>query len=170
MVLVVDTIADVTPGEGQVVVKTLACGICGSDLHAFHHAHEMVDASKRAGASFVMDPGRDIVLGHEFCGEILDHGSNTQKTLKQGIRVCSVPIAVSVEGEKARIHTLGYSDDLPGGFAEHIVLNEMLMLEVPNGLPTEQAALTEPMAVGWYVVERTCIMPEDIPLVIGCAL
>lgn len=166
--LVVDEMPDVMPEDGQVVVKTLACGICGSDLHAFHHVHEMVDASKRAGSEFVMDPGRDIVFGHEFCGEILEHGPNTQKTLKPGTRVCSVPIAMTVQGEKARIHTLGYSNDLPGGFAENIVLNEMLMLEVPNGLPTEQAALTEPMAVGWHAVEKAKITPEDIPLVIGC--
>jgi threonine dehydrogenase-like Zn-dependent dehydrogenase len=44
----------------------------------------------------------------------------------------------------------------------------MLMLEVPNGLSTEQAALTEPMAVGWHAVEKARLTPEDIPVVIGC--
>ena len=47
--LVCDEIGELTPGEGQVLVKTLACGICGSDLHALHHMEHMVDLSRRAG-------------------------------------------------------------------------------------------------------------------------
>ncbi len=66
--LVVDSMADPVPVDGQVLVKTLACGICGSDLHAFHHADKMVDAAKRSGSEFGMDIKRDIVFGHEFCG------------------------------------------------------------------------------------------------------
>lgn len=166
--LVVDTLPEPKPADGQVIVKTLACGICGSDLHAFHHAPKMVDAARRAGSSFVMDVKRDIVFGHEFCAEIVDHGPNTQKTHKVGTRVCSVPVAVTMAGEKANIHPLGYSNELPGGFAEHMVLNEMMLLEVPNGLPTEHAALTEPMAVGWHAVQKARLTSEDVPLVIGC--
>ncbi|MEQ9143353.1 MAG: zinc-binding dehydrogenase [Parvibaculaceae bacterium] len=162
--LVVDTMPEPTPGEGQVAVKTLACGICGSDLHAFHHADKMVDASKRAGAQSLMDLKRDIVFGHEFCAEILDHGPGTEKKLKPGTRVCSMPIAISAAG----IQGVGYSNDYPGGYAEQMVLNEAMLLEVPNGLPTEQAALTEPMAVGWHAVQKANLTPEDIPLVIGC--
>ena len=37
--IVVDTLPAPVPGVGQVLVKTLACGICGSDLHAAKHAH-----------------------------------------------------------------------------------------------------------------------------------
>lgn len=162
--LVADTLPEPKPGEGQVIVKTLACGICGSDLHAFHHADKMVEAAKRSGSEFTMDLKRDIVFGHEFCAEILDHGPGTQKTLKAGTRVCSVPIAFT----GSSISTVGYSNDLPGGFAENMVLSEALLLEVPNGLATEQAALTEPMAVGWHAVQKARLTPEDIPLVIGC--
>lgn len=166
--LVVDTMPEPKPADGQVVVKTLACGICGSDLHAFHHAHHMVDAAKRSGSNFVMDLKRDIVFGHEFCAEILDHGPGTQKTLKAGTRVCSVPIAVTLAGEKANIQPVGYSNEMPGGFAENMVLNEMLLLEVPNGLSAEHASLTEPMAVGWHAVQKARLTGEDVPLVIGC--
>jgi threonine dehydrogenase-like Zn-dependent dehydrogenase len=162
--IVVDTMPDPVPGEGQVVAKTLACGICGSDLHAFHHAEAMVDAAARSGTTFRMDPKRDIVFGHEFCAEILDHGPGTEKTLKPGTRVCSVPVTFTSKG----LNTVGYSNDVPGGFAEHVLLSEMLLLEVPNGLPTEHAALTEPMAVGWHAVQRANLTKDDIPLVIGC--
>ena len=162
--MVVDTLPDPTPGEGQVLVKTLACGICGSDLHAFHHAPKMVEIAERSGGGFGMDLKRDIVFGHEFCAEILDYGPGAQKTLKPGTRVCSMPIAIGADG----ISTVGYSNDTPGGFAEQMVLSEMLLLEVPNGLPTEQAALTEPMAVGWHAVKKANITDEDVALVIGC--
>lgn len=166
--LVVDTVADPKAVDGQVIVKTLACGICGSDLHAFHHADKMVDAAKRSGSSFGMDTKRDIVFGHEFCGEIVEHGPNTQKTLKEGTRVCSVPITMTMNGDRPQVHPVGYSNEMPGGFAEHMALSEMLLLEVPNGLPTDQAALTEPMAVGWHAVEKANLTPDDVPLVIGC--
>ena len=44
--LVVDTVPDPTPGPSEVVVKTLACGICGSDLHALKHAAKLVAATE----------------------------------------------------------------------------------------------------------------------------
>ena len=40
--IVVDEMAIPVPGDGEVLVKTLACGICGSDLHALKHGHDMV--------------------------------------------------------------------------------------------------------------------------------
>ncbi len=162
--LVAADIPEPKANDGQVLVTTLACGICGSDLHAFHHAPQMVDMSKRVGSNFVMDLTRDIVFGHEFVAEVLEHGPNTEKKHKVGTRVCSMPVAFSSSGA----FTLGYSNDLPGGFAERMVLSEMLLLEVPNGLSTEQAALTEPMAVGWHAVQKANITPDDVPLVIGC--
>src|SRR5262249_45678483 len=67
--LVVDTVRDPEPGPGEVLVKTLACGICGSDLHALMHADKMVEAAKEGGAPFTLDPSRDVVMGHEFCAD-----------------------------------------------------------------------------------------------------
>ena len=163
--LVVDTLPDPEPAPGQVLVKTLACGICGSDLHALKHASRLVEMTKRTGGGgFAMDLKRDVVMGHEFCMEILDHGPDCSKTLKVGSRVCSIPISMDASGLKA----VGYSNDVAGGYAELTVLNEMLLLEVPNGLSSEHAALTEPMAVGYHAVEKAQIQPDDLPLVIGC--
>jgi threonine dehydrogenase-like Zn-dependent dehydrogenase len=48
------------------------------------------------------------------------------------------------------------------------VLNEMLLLEVPNGLSTERAALTEPLAVGLHAVAKANVGERDVPIVIGC--
>jgi threonine dehydrogenase-like Zn-dependent dehydrogenase len=151
-------------GPGEVLVKTLACGICGSDLHALKHAERFVEASRRAGSVFTMDLSRDVVMGHEFCAEIVDHGLGTSRALKTGTRVCSRPSLIRADGPRA----VGYSNDTPGGYAEYMRLTEALLLEVPNGLPTEQAALTEPMAVGLHAVAKARLEPDDVPLVIGC--
>ena len=65
--LVVEDVDMPEPGEGEVLVKTLACGICGSDLHALKFGQQMVDTSVESGGSFSMDLTRDVVMGHEFC-------------------------------------------------------------------------------------------------------
>ncbi len=162
--LVVDTIPDPVPALGQVLVKTLACGICGSDLHAAKHAHRMVEVTKRIPGRKPMDLSRDIVFGHEFCCEVLDYGPKTEKRIKPGARVCSMPLMMEADGPKG----MGYSNTYVGGYAERMVLSAPLMLEVPNGLPTEHAALTEPLAVGVHAVEKANLAGDEAPLVVGC--
>lgn len=162
--LVVDDVPTPEPGPGEVLVKTLACGICGSDLHALKYAEQLVEASRRMGGSFHWDVQRDVVLGHEFCAEIVDHGAGTSKRLKVGTRVCSLPILLRATGVSA----LGFSNDHPGGYGEIMRLTEELLLEVPNGLSAEQGALVEPLAVGLHAVAKSRFEKDDVPLVIGC--
>lgn len=163
--IVADTLPDPVPAAGQVLVKTLACGICGSDLHARQHAHRMVELSKHLSSGRKpMDLSRDVVFGHEFCCEVIDYGPSTQKKFKPGTRVCSVPGLLTAEGPQG----IGYSNDNLGGYAERMLLSEALMLEVPNGLPTEHAALTEPLAVGIHAVAKANVRGDEVPLVIGC--
>ena len=162
--LVVADVPVPTLGPGDVLVRTLACGICGSDLHALKHAEKFVETSRRAGNPFVMDLGRDVIMGHEFCAEIVEHGPDTTKALKVGTRVCSRPTLLRMTGPQS----IGYSNDNPGGYGEYMRLSEALLLEVPNGLSTEHAALTEPMAVGVHAVAKARLEPDDAPLVIGC--
>ncbi len=163
--LVCDEIADLKPGEGQVLVKTLACGICGSDLHALHHMEHMIDLSRRAGsADNGFDPTADTVFGHEFCAEILDHGPGSPRTFKTGTRIVSMPVTM----HNGAMEALGFSNRLPGGFAEQMLLTEAMVLEVPNGLSTEHAALTEPFAVGAHAVAKARMEPKSVALVVGC--
>jgi threonine dehydrogenase-like Zn-dependent dehydrogenase len=162
--LVVADVPAPTPGPGEVLARTLACGICGSDLHALKHADRFVETARRAGNVGVMDLARDVVMGHEFCAEIVEHGPDTRRTLPVGARVCSRPTLLRATGPQS----IGYSNDNPGGYGEYMRLTEALLLEVPNGLSTEHAALTEPMAVGVHAVAKGRLEPDDAPLVIGC--
>jgi threonine dehydrogenase-like Zn-dependent dehydrogenase len=163
--IVVDTLPDPVPAKGQVLVKTLACGICGSDLHARKHAHRMVELTKFLGGTRKpMDLSRDVVMGHEFCCEVLDYGPGSERRFKPGTRVCSVPGLVTAMGPQG----IGYSNENVGGYAERMILSEPLLLEVPNGLSAEHAALTEPLAVGIHAVEKANVRGDEVPLVIGC--
>ena len=111
-----------------------------------------------------MDPSRDVVFGHEFCCEIVEHGAGTEKRLKPGTLVCSMPMTIA----DATVQGIGYSNDIAGGFAQYMPLAERMLLPVPNGLPADRAALTEPIAVGWHAVQKARLAPDDVPLVIGC--
>jgi threonine dehydrogenase-like Zn-dependent dehydrogenase len=162
--IVVDSVADPRPAEGQVLVKTLCCGICGTDLHAARYTQQFVDRSRRSGGRWYMDPTRDVVFGHEFCCEVVEHGPGTNKRLKPGALVCSIPLTIAGN----TVQGIGYSNDIAGGFAQYMPLAERLLLAVPNGLPPAQAALTEPIAVGWHAVQYARLTPDDVPLVIGC--
>ena len=66
-----------------------------------------------------------------------------------------MPILIRPNG----IETVGYSNENPGGYGEYMRLTEGLLLEVPNGLSTERAALTEPLAVGYHAVEKARLAP-----------
>jgi threonine dehydrogenase-like Zn-dependent dehydrogenase len=162
--LVVAQIPDPVPGPGQVLVKTLSCGICGSDLHTFQSAVGAVAMARRTGSPFDFDPERDVVFGHEFCAEVLDYGPDTNRTIKSGTRVSAMPVGFAGN----RLHAIGYSNDLPGGFGERMVLTESLLVEVPNGLSSDHAVVAEPMAVGWHAVREAGLTKDEVPLVLGC--
>jgi len=162
--IVVDELPDPTPGAGQVLVKTLACGICGSDLHALRHADRMAQVAAEMGAPPLLDPDGDVVMGHEFCAEILEFGPGTLQNLRVGDRVCSMPMLFHAGG----VAGLGYSNRFPGGYGERMLLSEPMLLRVSDDLPTAAAALTEPMAVGIHAVARSQLQKTDVPLVVGC--
>lgn len=162
--MVVDAVAAPRPVAGQVLVKTLCCGICGSDLHAAKFTKQFTDVSRRSGSRFVMDPTRDVVMGHEFCCEVIEHGPGNAGALKPGTLVTSIPATIA----GTEIHGLSYSNDYTAGYGEQMVLAERLLLAVPNGLPADHAALTEPMAVGWHAVQKSQLTIDDVPVVIGC--
>ncbi len=158
--IAVREIGDPEPLAGQVLVRTLACGICGSDLHALRHLDELAGT----GLLGALRADQDVVMGHEYCAEIVAYGPDCTRRLPVGTRVCAFPFLHGPQGRE----TVGYSAVAPGGYGEHMLLMENLLLPVPEGLPTEIAALTEPMAVGWHAVNKARLEGGEVPLVIGC--
>ncbi len=169
--LVIDDVPDPTPGPGQLLVRTLACGICGSDLHTLAHPEVWVEMAEESATAVpdgmpapkMMDITRDVVMGHEFSAEVLAVGENVGNA-KPGDVVVSMPITFDPGG----IHPIGYSNDYPGGYAEQMILSDLLSLAVPNGLDPHLAALTEPMAVGLHAVNASVVKAGDAAIVLGC--
>jgi threonine dehydrogenase-like Zn-dependent dehydrogenase len=157
---------DPTPSSGQILVRTHRCALCASDAHFMCSGHEMVRQSQTFGGPYAdVDLDRPIVMGHEFVGEIVDYGKGSRRPLKIGTKVTSIP--VMMQGARPG-GVIGYVNDLPGGFGEYMLLDENLVLEVPDDLPDDYAALIEPLAVGLEHARIGAPKPGDIPLVIGC--
>jgi threonine dehydrogenase-like Zn-dependent dehydrogenase len=169
--LAVEDVPDPVPGEGQVLARVLACGICGSDLHLLKHGAEQMRLMSELAASappdplgmVPLDPAVATVMGHEFCCEVVETGPGCEH-LKVGDVVVSLPVAFDAEG----LHAVGFSSRYPGGYAEAIVLNDITPVRVPSGLPPRLAALTEPFAVGVHAVAKSRIEGGDAALVLGC--
>ncbi len=152
------------PGKGQVLIDVLRCGICGSDLHARHHCDELADVMVQSGYDGFMRSHQQVVFGHEFCGEIAEYGPGCHRRAPTGTPVVALPI-VRRDGQ---VHATGLSVAAPGAYAEQVVIEESMMLPIPNGLPPELGALVEPMAIGWHAVRRSEIRKRTVAIVVGC--
>jgi threonine dehydrogenase-like Zn-dependent dehydrogenase len=162
--LEVTEVPDPVPGPGQVLLEVVRGGICGSDLHARKHADQLADLAEAIGYPDVMRPHEQVVMGHEFSGRVLDYGPGTRKAWSTGTPVVSLPMIRM--GEKVQM--TGLSAKAPGAYAERLLVQESLTMDVPNGLSPETAALTEPMAVAWHAVRRSGVRKKETAVVIGC--
>ncbi|HZO82631.1 MAG TPA: alcohol dehydrogenase catalytic domain-containing protein [Candidatus Binataceae bacterium] len=133
-------------GAGEVVLKVHACGICGSDLHAVQHG-------------FGLRPGS--VMGHEFCGEIVELGPGVSG-YAEGERVTSLPYIGCGTCEFCRkgqgihcenIRGLGLGQ-LPGAYAEYVMCGARSLFKLPAGVDSRLGAMVEPLSVGLHGVKR----------------
>ncbi len=145
-----DPVDPPAPGKSDVVVKVKACGICGSDL-----SYIKIGGIHRK-------PGGVTPIGHEAAGEVIAVGEDV-KGVALGQRVVINPM-----------NTPSYvgSGGPEGAFTEELLvrggkIGESL-LPIPDGLPFEIAALTEPLAVALHGVNRAQVKPGDKVVVFGC--
>src|SRR3954463_5561274 len=155
--LEVAEVPDPSPGAGELVLQVTACGICGSDLK--------LRPSMPAG----------LVMGHEFCGDIVATGADTDTHWREGQHVTALPVIgcgrclVCIAGEPAHCEQadLGGVGGSPGGFAEYVRVHQRETVALPEAIPPALGALVEPLAVGLHAVERARIRAGDKVLVVG---
>lgn len=137
-------------GSADVVVRVKACGICGSDL-----SYIKIGGIHRR-------PGGVTPIGHEAAGEVIAVGADVRD--------------VSV-GQRVVINPMVTPGHIGSGGAEGAFTQELLvrgaragdsLLRIPDDLPYEIAAMTEPLAVALHGVNQAAVKPGDKVVVFGC--
>jgi len=151
------------PQPDEVKLEVAAAGICGTDIH-------IINGTWRCDAP--------VVLGHEFCGTVVETGELV-KNLHPGDRVVAANPARTCGGCyycragnpfmcRERV-SAGYMID--GAFAEYIVIRAEMCHRLPENVSFRQAALGEPISVAVHAaIERTTVHAGDVVLVsgVGC--
>jgi len=149
-------------GPDQVLIEVKAAGVCGSDIHMWREQQSWA----------VKLP---LVLGHEFCGVVADVGSNVNG-FQTGQRV-ACETAASVCGQCVYClsgnynlcpNRLGYGALADGAFTSYVMARPQILHHIPDNVPFEHAALTEPICVAYNaLVEKTMMKPGDLVVIQG---
>ena len=137
-------------GEGDVLVRVAARGICGSDLGYI------------AQGGILTPPGVPMPIGHEFCGTIESVGANVQ-LLKPGQRVTVNPMATEP--------AIG-NGGLEGAFSPFLLVRNAIafadaILPLPDAITDEMGALIEPLSVAMHGINQSRIEAGQSALVMG---
>lgn len=138
------------PGPGEVLVRVEYVGICGSDLHFYEHG---------AIGDVVVSP--PFVLGHEVGGVIEELGPDVEG-LKPGDRVALEPGRTCGHCEFCRTGRYNLCPDVvfystppyDGAFQEYVTHEAGLCFKIPDQMDTMEAALIEPLAVGFHAAAQ----------------
>jgi len=149
-------------GLDQVLIEVKAAGVCGSDIHMWREQQSWA----------VKLP---LVLGHEFCGVVADVGANVSG-FQTGQRV-ACETAASVCGQCVYClsgnynlcpNRLGYGALADGAFTSYVLARPQILHHIPDNVPFEHAALTEPICVAYNaLVEKTMMKPGDLVVIQG---
>lgn len=151
----VETVPDPIPENEQVLVKVDAAGICGSDLHGYHHQPDK--------------PQTPRIGGHELTGHIIDIGKDVSD-YKSGDRVAVEPISPCnncPECYNGYYNICANLRHAGGGFAEFMVSRTSNIYSLPDSVSVEGGALAEVYAVAVHAVNRAMVSPGDRVAIIG---
>lgn len=151
------------PGKDEVLVKVEYVGVCGSDLHYFEHG--------RIG-NFIVEP--PFVLGHEAGGTVVKVGEAVTD-LKVGDRVAMEPGKTCGKCEFCKTGRYNLCPDVAffatppvdGVFQEYVVHEAGLCFKIPDNMDTMEAALIEPLAVGFHAARQGNAQTGQTAVVMG---
>ncbi len=157
--LIMDEVPTPVPGKGEVLIKVLRCGVCGSDSTIYYGRHP-----------YVTFP---VVMGHEFAGVIEAVGAGVTG-LKVGARVTIIPHLVCGKCGPCKTETYNFCEHLKctgaeadGGHVQYKIMDARMVLPIPDTMTMEDAAMVEPACVGYHGAKRGDIKPGDNVLIIG---
>ena len=139
----------------DVRIKMKTLGVCGSDIHYY--------VSGRIGSQVVEYP---FTVGHEGAGEVVEIGKGVSK-VKPGDRIAIEPAMPCWECDQCtagRPHTcrklrfLGCPGQAEGSLSEFIVMPESSCFKIPDNMSYDEAAISEPLAIGLYAIKQSIPM------------
>lgn len=145
--------------EGEVLVRVKAAGICGSDIPRIYktgmYSHPLIPGHEFAGVvEDVFDPEEDAALiGHRVGVFPLIPCSQCPQCHAKKYEMCE------------NYNYLGSRCD--GGFAEYVAVPKWNLIELPESVSYEQAAMLEPMAVAVHAIRGAGVKATDSVLVYG---
>jgi (R,R)-butanediol dehydrogenase/meso-butanediol dehydrogenase/diacetyl reductase len=157
-------------GPGEVKLRVLYNGICGSDLHEYYDG----PITTRVTPHPLTGVKNPVIMGHELCGEVVDVGDGI-KDLNLGDRVSVEPVETCgrclfcTSGQYNHCGLLafhGYNRD-GGGLAQFTTVRRAMAHKLPRGLTAMQGALVEPMAVAWRTADRCRVQAGQTVVVHG---
>ena len=149
------------PGDGEILIKVMACGICGTDVHIFE------------GDKGAADNPLPIVLGHEFAGIVEETGRNAGD-FKQGDPVCIDPnvlcghcyYCLNGIGHFCE-NMVGIGTTVYGGFSQYCVVPRRAVYRLGDKVSFAEGAMAEPLACCLHGIDMCGISPGDNVVVIG---
>jgi L-iditol 2-dehydrogenase len=152
--------------DNEVLLRSHAAAICGTDIRIYKHGHSR------------LSPGTRRILGHEMAGEVVEVGAKVS-SIQPGMRVALAPnfgcglCRMCLRGWFhlcADYGAVGLTED--GGFAEYVCIPDQAvqqgaLLKLPDAISYEQAAINEPLACVYNGFLRCPVQLADTVLVVG---
>lgn len=152
-------------GEKEVLVKLEYVGICGSDVHYFHHGN--------CGA-YKVNLEEDYMLGHECAGVVAEVGPGVT-TLKVGDKVALEPGITCGQCEFCKAGKYNLCPDVvflatppvQGCYEEYIAFPENMCFKLPENMTTKEGCLIEPLSVGFHAANQGDVKVGESVVILG---
>lgn len=156
----IEEIATPSPGPKEMLVKVMSCGICGSDIVEWYRL-----------------PRAPLVQGHEIGGQVVAVGDSVSQ-YHPGDRVFIAPkvpcgkCSYCLNGHHPQCTEI--KERLPGGFAEYILVPEVIVSKgaylLPENISYDQSTLIEPLACVVRAQRLACVKKGQSVMIIGCGM
>jgi threonine dehydrogenase-like Zn-dependent dehydrogenase len=161
--IVVEERPEPVPEADDVLIRIVATGICGSDIHGY------------TGENGRRVPGQ--IMGHETAGVVAALGPGVSRPdLRVGTPVTINPVVIPAadlerfagrEQHHPHKSVVGVDPAVSSAFAQLVSMPERNVVALPDDLPVVHGALVEPLAVAVHAVRRVGVRPNDSVLVVG---
>ena len=148
------------PKQGEVLLRVLYAGICGSDIGAYRGANTLVTYPR--------------VIGHEIVAEVISEPGENKKGIRKGDIVvvdpylyCGKCYPCSIGRTNCCVDLKVLGVHIDGGMSEYMVHPTDMLVRLPEGVPLELAAIAEPLTISLHGLHRGAAKAGEHVAIIG---